>query len=145
MAYGILGASIAETGVHGLIRRLRPSALDSRILREASEVAALVAEPRTAIMSAGEFAKMLDPMHERAIVGCALTSAGPARLRLRSYLDRLREVRPLLTGNDLIEMGVAPGPEVGRLLTAIRRAKRDGAVATRDDELSLVERLISGI
>ena len=143
LAYGILGASVAETGVHGLIRRLRPSALDSRILREASEVAALVAESRTTIMSAGEFAKMLDPMHERAIAGCALTSAGPARCRLRSYLDRLREIRPLLTGNDLIALGTPRGPEVGRLLTAIRRAKRDEEVRTREDERRLAKLLLS--
>jgi putative nucleotidyltransferase with HDIG domain len=47
----------------------------------------------------------------------------------------------LVTGSDLIEaLGLAPGPEVGRLLAAIDEAIAAGEVSTRDDALALARR-----
>jgi hypothetical protein len=43
-------------------------------------------------------------------------------------------VRPVLTGDDVIALGVARGPDVGRGLAALRRARLDGKVSTRADE-----------
>ncbi len=145
LGYGVMGATTPEADIPGLIQRLLPSSLSRRILREASGISSWIAEGRLARTSPGELAEMLDPKHEHAVVASAVASVGVARSSLMLYLDELRDLRPTLTGNDLIALGALRGPEVGRLLTAIRRARREGAVATRDDELSLAERLISGI
>ena len=42
-----------------------------------------------------------------------------------------------ITGDDLIAAGVPEGPAVGRGLEAALRAKLDGEVAGRDDELRI--------
>jgi len=45
---------------------------------------------------------------------------------------------PLLRGEDLLELGVAPGPELGRLLELVAEERAVGAVGTRDEALDLV-------
>jgi len=43
----------------------------------------------------------------------------------------------LLTGTDLIQaLALAPGPEIGRLLEAIREAQASGEIATREEALA---------
>jgi len=43
---------------------------------------------------------------------------------------------PLLTGRDLLALGMAPGPEIGRVLGLLRDAQLDGLVADRDGALA---------
>ncbi len=57
---------------------------------------------------------------------------------LQSYLARLRYIRPILTGDDLIVMGIPPGPELGEALAALYKAKLNREVKTRRDEEKLV-------
>lgn len=60
-----------------------------------------------------------------------------------AFNDVVRPVR-LLTGGDLIrELGLAPGPEVGRLLSEIEEAQAAGQVTTRDEAIVLARTLHS--
>lgn len=60
------------------------------------------------------------------------------------YLTSLRGARAPLDGNDLRRLGVAPGPQLGRLLEALRAAALDGAVGGRDEaEAWVLERVRS--
>jgi tRNA nucleotidyltransferase (CCA-adding enzyme) len=51
------------------------------------------------------------------------------------WASRLRFVRLDITGDDLIAEGVEPGPALGRALAETLRAKLDGEVSGRDEEL----------
>jgi tRNA nucleotidyltransferase (CCA-adding enzyme) len=51
------------------------------------------------------------------------------------WSDRLRFVRLEITGDDLIAEGVEEGPALGRALSETLRAKLDGEVSGREDEL----------
>ena len=52
---------------------------------------------------------------------------------------------PLVNGRDLMrELNLSEGPEVGRLLEAIREAQAAGEVTTREEALALARRLKSG-
>lgn len=48
---------------------------------------------------------------------------------------------PLLTGRDLIRCGIEPGPEMGRLLNALRDLQLEGAVVSRQDALEALNNL----
>lgn len=51
---------------------------------------------------------------------------------------------PLLTGDDLIhELGLQPGPAIGRLLEAIREAQAAGEVRSRGAALALARRILN--
>jgi putative nucleotidyltransferase with HDIG domain len=60
------------------------------------------------------------------------------------YLRPELIVRPpaLITGDDVIGLGVPQGRRVGELLEAVREAQAAGEVTTRDEALSLVKRLV---
>ncbi|MGH3021101.1 MAG: hypothetical protein ACRDNR_13245 [Gaiellaceae bacterium] len=47
---------------------------------------------------------------------------------------------PLLRGEDLLDLGLEPGPEVGRLLELVAEERAVGAVSTREEALELVRR-----
>jgi tRNA nucleotidyltransferase (CCA-adding enzyme) len=56
------------------------------------------------------------------------------------FREKVRELdvaagapEPLLRGRDLIDLGVAPGPEMGRILQAVYERQLDGAVTTLDE------------
>ncbi len=48
---------------------------------------------------------------------------------------------PLLSGDDLLRLGVPPGPEIGRLLETLYDAQLEDQVRTREDAERLVHRL----
>jgi tRNA nucleotidyltransferase/poly(A) polymerase len=50
---------------------------------------------------------------------------------------------PLLRGDEVLDLGVERGPEVGRLLELVAEERAAGTVATREDALQLVRREIS--
>jgi len=50
----------------------------------------------------------------------------------------------LLSGDDLIAMGVRPGPNLGRILKAVREAQDAGEVKNREQALGLAERIVNG-
>jgi poly(A) polymerase len=67
------------------------------------------------------------------------------------YLQRLVETMPpeqinpppLISGHDLIAMGVLPGKMMGRILDAVKIAQLEGAVQTRHEALTLARKLAS--
>jgi putative nucleotidyltransferase with HDIG domain len=68
-----------------------------------------------------------------------------AELLLSHYFDRREETvapPPLISGRDLLEdLALSPGPEIGRLLEAVREAQAAGEITTREEALALSERL----
>ncbi len=63
-------------------------------------------------------------------------------------LDRMRELeeagqdavpQPLLTGKDLIELGVPPGPGMGKLLRHLNDLQLEGVIRTREDAIRTVK------
>jgi putative nucleotidyltransferase with HDIG domain len=71
-----------------------------------------------------------------------------AETLLTHYFERWGEtVCParLVTGDDLMaELGMQPGPKIGRLLEAVREAQAAGEVRTREEALALAGRLAGG-
>jgi hypothetical protein len=66
--------------------------------------------------------------------------------RLLGEIKRIMEAspdRPLVTGTDVIdELGLAPGPEVGRLLAAVQEEQLRGGVATAEEAKEFLRRLV---
>lgn len=60
-----------------------------------------------------------------------------ARGRLNQLPAGELKPNPLVTGHDLIQAGMQPGPEFGRILTAIEDAQLEGKVRTREEAMDL--------
>ena len=49
---------------------------------------------------------------------------------------------PLLLGRHLIELGMKPGPAMGRVLKAVYEQQLDGSVTTLDEAIAAARRLV---
>lgn len=67
---------------------------------------------------------------------------------VRQALERLpeeeRQPARLIGGEDLIALGLAPGPVFGRILEAVREAQLEGEITRREEALALARRLAEG-
>lgn len=57
-------------------------------------------------------------------------------------LDQLESTRHLIDGADLLKLGVAEGPELGKLLAELREAILAGRVKSREEALAMARRLV---
>jgi tRNA nucleotidyltransferase (CCA-adding enzyme) len=55
------------------------------------------------------------------------------------YLTELRNIKPILTGEDLKKMGIPPGPVYSRLLKELLDEKMRGRVKSREDEEQFIQ------
>lgn len=76
----------------------------------------------------------------QAITANSLAGDSPvARQHIQLFLDKLRYVKSALTGNDLQEMGITPGPRMKEILQRLHDARLDGKVTSKQGERELVE------
>ena len=62
-----------------------------------------------------------------------------ARWHIQLFLDKLRYVKPTLTGNDLQKMGINPGFRMKEILQRLHEARLDGQVKSKKEEVEMVE------
>lgn len=65
------------------------------------------------------------------------------RKKLTHYVYRERLITIEIGGNDLRNMGLAPGPAYARILEAVLMARQNGDVAGREEQLRLAEELMA--
>lgn len=130
-------AALIARAPQALARWLDSLGLDrdgrARVDRAARDAPALAEGLRAVELSASaRYALLHDEPPEALALALAL---GAPPEPILDYASRLRFVRLDITGDDLIAAGVEPGPVMGRALAQTLRAKLDGEVAGRDDEL----------
>jgi tRNA nucleotidyltransferase (CCA-adding enzyme) len=61
------------------------------------------------------------------------------------YLSKLKDVKIDITGHDLMEMGIPPGPDYGYILKEVLRAKIDNKAPHREAQLEMARKLVEKI
>ena len=127
----------------GRLKLKRDEAASVRGVASLRRVSELLRRPQLKPSGA---AMLLDRCPLPAIAAYAHTTGNTiAREIMLRYLQEWREMRPLLSGRDLIEMGVPPGPQVQQVLQLVRAARLDGWAHDRDAERALIERFVRSI
>jgi hypothetical protein len=89
----------------------------------------------------------------RIFQGFSLTAINTVRLAGDSpdireyagqYLDKLRYVKIALTGHDLIELGIPPGPRIKEIQAILLEARLNGIIKSKKDEIETVKGIIAG-
>ncbi len=81
-----------------------------------------------------ELEQLLQPYSPAALRVLQLTKPELSD-QLTYYLDRLKTLPPMLSGTDLQELGIPPGPIYRQILSTLRAAQLSGAVRTREAAL----------
>ncbi|HEX7365006.1 MAG TPA: hypothetical protein VF366_07570, partial [Dehalococcoidia bacterium] len=90
-------------------------------------------------LKSSDIYRLLQGYSPPAIYANVAASKSPIVIKhLNLYLDKLRYVKLLLNGSDLLKMGIPSGPKVGQVLDTLLKAKLNGEVRTRKDEEKLV-------
>jgi tRNA nucleotidyltransferase (CCA-adding enzyme) len=79
---------------------------------------------------------------ESLAIAASLAVAGsPVRRLIKLYRGELENEALLISGNELLQMGVPQGPALGKMLELMLEAKLDNLLKTREDELSFANKL----
>ena len=73
----------------------------------------------------------------------ARTNRETVRKQISHYFTHLATVKILINGDDLKKLGIPDGPLFREILDRILDARLDGEVESREDELRMVENLLS--
>jgi len=132
-----LTAHLTPDAVAAWTRRLGlPAAAGARIARARDESGDLLAGLSGAA-GPGEAYAVLRRVPELVAAWAHVCARGVGtRRHIAEHLRHWREIRPLLTGDDLQALGFSPGPALGGLLEELRVAQVTGRVRHRDDAVA---------
>jgi len=117
----------------------------ARTLRDSNAIKAIVPSLAEPDISPGGIYCLLHGYSPLALTVNSLASDSPmARQRMLLFFSKLRYMKPALNGNDLLRMGVTPGPQIKETLERLRNARLDGKVTTKPGEENLVKKWLAG-
>ena len=127
-------ACLDRLAIRGQRRRILESAAAGSLARRLAAPA----------LRSSEVAELLRPVPPIAVAGAWLRGGRRVRRRVEWFLTEGRAVRPLLSGDELMSLGVPRGPAVGECLAGIRRLRADGIVRSMGQERQFVKRWLRG-
>jgi len=127
-----------------LCRRLRlPGDVRKRVLDVLSSLPGLRKELQNKNVLPSRLDALLGGQPEETLLLLQLTdNNGAVAGNVRRYREEIRNTKIMITGRNLVELGHSPGPSFGRVLAAVRAARLDGRITTREEELTLAEQLL---
>lgn len=134
---------LPEDQAQDVARRLSlPRSIEEPVL-EANRLAALAASALPEASPSSLVAR-LDAYRQASLVTAwiALEGGDPARQVVERYLSDWRHVFPRTDGDQLRALGLKPGPDYRRILSALRAAWLDGEVTSPEQEEALLRRLL---
>lgn len=88
--------------------------------------------------------RLLEPLSYEVILTAAAKSGSTAvQKRIQGFFARHHETRVEVRGEDLIDLGLEPGPRYRRILSRLLDARLNGDVKTKAEELELCRKLIA--
>lgn len=142
---GLLFARLTKAGLQEALDRLQLSNHHKEIILKAKAIE-LGLGYKSKTLKRSEIYKIFkdQPEETLAIVASLAAPGTKVRRMVLLYLNELSSVQLLIGGADLINLGVPRGPKIGALLTCALEAKLDGLISSREEEISFVERQITG-
>ncbi|MCJ7717863.1 MAG: CBS domain-containing protein [Anaerolineales bacterium] len=130
--------SPAESGVS---KRLKLVSLLSRVIEEASRLRLTLKSLYK--LKPSQVTAKLDRVSNLAIYAVYLEAGEPKYKGILSrYLSSWQHVESNITGADLKEKGLDPGPRYSEILTSIRNAWLDEEISTKNEEKALLKSLL---
>jgi tRNA nucleotidyltransferase (CCA-adding enzyme) len=137
--------SFSERDIEQFLARLNIPAKLSRAMRDTLRLKDRLPFIDKSSLKPSEIYYLLREYEPLTIQANAIASdSSRVHHHLQLYLTKLRYVRASLDGEELKKLGISTGPEMGKVLQILHKAKLDGEVRTRADEKKLALSLKSG-
>jgi tRNA nucleotidyltransferase (CCA-adding enzyme) len=137
---GLLAYALTPDEGERLIARLRMPSQWAAVVRDTIGLKDSLTWLSKADPPPAELYDTLAPYTLAAVKACALAAPQEKpRQSLALFLDKLRHIKPTMGGRDLIALGVSKGPAIGDMLAKLRRARLEGAVSSRHEEIEMVK------
>jgi tRNA nucleotidyltransferase (CCA-adding enzyme) len=140
----LLSWNFSDGEVSSLSRRLAMTRAQDALLAAAPRLRAIEEQLAAAPPPRSGLVTLLSPYPVAAIWALAAIASQSVKEQCLDYLQRARQVRPLLGGDDVIALGIPRGPQVAETLLRLRNAKLNGEVKSRTDEERFVQRTLAG-
>ncbi|MEG2140006.1 MAG: CBS domain-containing protein [Bilophila sp.] len=75
----------------------------------------------------------------------ARSSGDETSRSVSQYIYKWRQIKPDISGNDIRNLGLLPGPGYGFVMREVLAAKLDGLTPTREQQLALAQKLIANL
>ena len=141
--------SMRDTWFEPAMKRIGIFGRHIRMLSSARHLLISVPERLNSEMPASEIVDLLEHF-PRESVALAMLIFHPVddrgvsmRRALLYYLLEFSHVRPLLSGHELIRLGIPAGPAVGECHRRLRSMRLDGQLSTVEDERNVVTRMVN--
>jgi len=90
--------------------------------------------------------KLLEPLsYEVILLAKAKCKNQQLKKHIEDFLEIYNGMRIYISGHDLQGLGVTPGPHYQKIFAKVLKAKLNGLVGTREEELLLIKKLIKNI
>jgi len=123
----LLAYHLTEEEAEQLINKLRLPKSLAQTLRDASSLKATLKSLADPTLPPSSIYRLLYGYSPVAITASSLSSDSPiVRQHIQLFLNKLRYVKPALTGDDLQRMGILPGPRIKEILALLHEARLDG-------------------
>ncbi len=137
----LLTYPLTDKEVEDFISVLRVPGRSAKVMRDSQHLKTKLKLLATANLAPSRVYTALQGYAPVALLVSAIaTDSTTVSRNIGLFYGWLRYVKPSLTGNCLIQMGVAPGPGVKDFLERLRAARLDGEVTTRQGEREMVTR-----
>ena len=141
----LLSVPLAKGNSEALVARLNAPVPWAEVIRDTHTLRVRLPSLATEkILPSAVYARLSGLTTESILAWSALAPDQTIRGLLLSFLMKWQSVKPHLTGDDLLALGVPQGPQIGELLQELLNARLDDVVVTRDDEEVLVKDRIAG-
>ncbi|MEA3345511.1 MAG: hypothetical protein U9Q78_04600 [Chloroflexota bacterium] len=138
----LLTFRLSEDDLRAFMARLRIVSDEAKLLHQVHKLRKRLPSLREERQKPSTLVKWLEPASREALFVVWVAADSPlAREQIEAYDHTFRQVRPLLSGDDLKEMGLKPGPIFSSILSALHDARLDGEVTTLEEERKLVEKM----
>ena len=130
--------SFSERDLEQFLARLNISAKLSRAMRDTLRLKTRLPLLDKPSLKPSEVYYLLREYEPVAVQANAIaTNSSVIQHHLQLFLTKLRYVKTSLNGEDLKKLGIPVGPEMGKILQILHKAKLNGEVSTKADEKKL--------
>jgi tRNA nucleotidyltransferase (CCA-adding enzyme) len=136
---GLLVSSVPEERLDAVLERLALTNDQKAAITRGIALSKIDSEDSEAVSRSKIFKMFRGQTRESlAIAACLAATGTSVRRMIKLYLDELADVSVRLSGHDLVEMGIAEGPQIGQVLNGLLDGRLDGTIKSEADEKRFV-------